>query len=77
MPLSIKLYLPCRPWQEEEAEAAPPHPRPRPAQDPVSHPSVPRNHRFRRRQGSDARQGRPPRLWISPPQEAAVQERAP
>lgn len=52
---SIKLIYLYRSWQEEEAEAAPPHPRPPPAEDPVPHPSVPRNHRICCRQGSDAR----------------------
>lgn len=66
-----------RPWQEEEVEAASPHLRSSPAQDPVPHPSVPWNHRFRRNQGSVDRQGRTPGFSSADPQEAAVQTRAP
>lgn len=70
---SIKQVHLYRPWQEEEAEAAPSYPRPRPVENPVSHPSVPWNHRFRCYQGSDACQGCPPRLRSGPSQETPLQ----
>lgn len=70
------LFLYSRSWQEEEAEAASSYPRSPPAEDPVPHPSIFRDHRLCCCQGSYTRQGRSFGLCPSPAQEATVQGRA-